>query len=124
MMFRGDARPRIRYTYFHAVRARQPKSPPLFHRSQGRHAPLPEMRRGTQRDASPTRRMLQRVIEQIRRRLLYLLIIESERRDGRVEARIQLDAFALKRFRPAFRQLIETIPQIVLAKLQHQFPAL
>src|SRR5207302_246607 len=81
MMFRCDAGPRVRYAYFYAVRARQPKPAPLFHRSHGRHTPFPEMRHGTQRNAAPARRMLQCVIEQICGYLLYLLVIESECRD-------------------------------------------
>src|SRR5258708_12367133 len=100
MMFRCDARSRVRYAYFHAVRARQPKPAPLFHRSQGRHTPFPEMWPRTQRDASPARRMLQRVIEQIRRRLLYLLIIESELRNVRSQSPIPLPAFTFNRSAP------------------------
>src|SRR5438552_16876305 len=108
MMLRCDARPRVRYAYFYAVGSRQPKPAPFFHRSQSRHAPFPEMRHGTQHNAASARRVLQCVIEQICGYLLFLLVIESECRNCRVKARIQFDAFALKRFRPAFGEPIET----------------
>src|SRR5213596_2058688 len=81
VMLRRDPWPRIRHAYFHAVRPGQPASAALFHGSQNRHTPFPEMRRRSQRDASPARRMLQRVIEQIRRCLLHLLIVEPECRN-------------------------------------------
>jgi len=53
MMFRCDPGSRVRYAYFYAVRARQPKPAPFFHRGHGRHPPFPEMRHGTQRDTAP-----------------------------------------------------------------------
>src|SRR6266851_4936755 len=124
MMLGRDTRPRIRYAYFHTVRARQPEPAPFFHWSQRRHAPFPEMWCRPQRYAATARRMLQGVIKEIRSRLLHLLIIESECRNGRVKARVQLDPFTLKRLRPALGEFIQTISQIVLSELQHQFSAL
>src|SRR5258708_4944844 len=97
MMLGRDTGPRIRHAYFHTVRARQPEPAPFFHWSQGGYTPFPEMRRSAQRYAATAGRMLQRVIKEIRSRLLHLLIIESECRNGRVKARVQLDPFALKR---------------------------
>src|SRR6266481_6593533 len=78
MMLSRDTGPRIRYAYFHTVWTRQPKSAPLFHWRQRRHTPFPEMWCSAQRYAASTRRMLQCIIEEIRRRLLHFLIIESE----------------------------------------------
>src|SRR5713101_5801296 len=124
MMLGRDTRPRIRHAYFHAVWARQPEPAPFFHWSQGSHSPFPEMWCGPQRYAATARRVLQGVIKEIRSRLLHLLIIESECRNGRVKARVQLDPFTLKRLRPALGKFIQTVSQIVLAELQHQFPAL
>src|SRR5437667_12539866 len=109
MMLSRDTGPRIRYAYFHTVWTRQPKSAPLFHWRQRRHTPFPEMWCSAQRYAASTRRMLQCIIEEIRRRLLHFLIIESECWNGRVKARVQLDPFALKRFRPALGKFIQTI---------------
>ena len=81
MMFRRDAWSGIRHAYFHAVRPRQPEPPPLFHRSQRSHTSFPEVRRRPQCHGSPARSMLQRVIEQIRGRLLHLLVIETKCRN-------------------------------------------
>src|SRR6266478_5175047 len=52
MMLGWNTGPRIRYAYFHAVRARQPKPAPFLHWSQRRHAPFPEMRCRAQRYAA------------------------------------------------------------------------
>src|SRR6266403_2169728 len=77
MMLGRDTGARIRNAYFHAVWPRQPEPAPFFHWSQGGYTPFPEMRCGAQRYATSARRMFQRVIKEIRSRLLYLLIVES-----------------------------------------------
>src|SRR5260370_3884061 len=123
MMLGRDTRPRIRYAYFHTVRARQPEPAPFFHWSQRRHAPFPEMWCRPQRYAATARRMLQGVIKEIRSRLLHLLIIESECRTGGAKARVHLNTLTLKRLRPALGNFIQTVSQIVPAELQHHFPA-
>src|SRR5882762_2035864 len=124
MMLRRDSRPGVRHTHFYAVRSRQAKSPSLFRRSHGCHAALPEMRPRTQRHAAAGGRVFQGIVEKIGRRLLHLLVIEPEHRYRRINVDFQFDSLALKRFRPPFRKLLETISQIVLAQLQHQLAAL
>src|SRR6266436_7448845 len=84
MVFCCDAWARVHYAHFHAVRTRQPEPPPLFHRREGCHTPFPKVRCRPQSYASPARRMLERVIEQVCRCLLHFLIIESECWDRRV----------------------------------------
>src|SRR5580692_1839557 len=124
MMLRRNPRSRVRHGNFHTIRPRQPESPPFFDWRHCRHAPLPEMRPGFQGHASARWRMFQRIVQKIRGRLLYFLVVEPERRNRWIEARIQLHPFALKSLRPPLRQLIQTIAKIILSKLQHQFSAL
>src|SRR6267378_3838031 len=124
MMLRGDSRPGVCHTHFYAVRSRQAKSPALFGGSHGRHAPLPEMRRRTQRYAAAGWRVFQGIVQKIGRCLLHFLVVEPERRYRRIDIDFQFHSLALKRFRPPFRKLLETISQIVVAQLQHQLAAL
>src|SRR5580700_3092294 len=91
MMLRRNPRAGVRHGNFDAIRPRQPESPPLFHRRNRRHAPLPEMRPSFQCHASARWRMFQRIVQEIRGRLLHFLVVEPERRYRRIEACIQLD---------------------------------
>jgi len=85
--------------------------------------PFPEMRRRTQRDAAPPWRMLQRVISRFAPPAVPS-DSRSERRNRRVKARIQFDAFPLKRFPTSVWRLHRDNLEIVLSKLQYKFPAL
>src|ERR1700676_4027680 len=85
VMLRGDAWPGIRYAHFHAVGAWEPETAAFL---SGRHAgytTLPKMRSGVQRNASARGRMFQRIVQQIRRGLLHLLIFKSKSRNGGIE---------------------------------------
>src|SRR5215467_8107696 len=63
MVLCRNARARILHADFHTVRPWKPKSPPLFNGGHRRHAALPEMRRGSHRDRTAARRMLQRIVQ-------------------------------------------------------------
>src|SRR5712691_5934089 len=115
MMFSGYPRPGICHAHFHAVGARQAEPAPLFRRSHASHASFPEMRRRAERDAAASGGMLQSIVKKISGHLLHLLIIETERGDGRIKTGIEFHPFALKGFRPAFRKLIQAIPEVILA---------
>src|SRR5438067_2391610 len=123
MVLGRDARTGVLHADFHAVWSRQAKSSPLFHGSHGCHAALPEVRSRRHRDGPATGSVLERIVEQIRRNLLDLLIIEAECRDRRIDVRFQPHALALKCFRPALRKLVQAIAQVVLSELQNQFAA-
>src|SRR5579883_2401367 len=123
MMFRGNARPRVPYAHFHAVRPWQPEPSPLLQRGDRCDATFPKMRRGPKRHASARRRVLQSVIQEIRGRLLHLLIVESKCRNRRVKAGVQSHSFSLKGFGPALCQFVQAIAQIVFAQLQNELSA-
>src|SRR5215813_4432285 len=110
MMLRRDSRPGIRYAHLDAVRPRQPKSPPLFNWRHRSHSPLPEVWSRLDDHTAPRWRMLQRIVEQIRGRLLHLLVVELERRNRWIEIGIQPDPFALKCLRPPLGQFFQAIP--------------
>src|SRR5580692_5104012 len=103
MMLSRNPWTRIRHGNFHTVWPRETKSPRLFHWGDRRHAALPKVRPCFQRHTPARGRMFQRIVQKIRCCLLYLLVVESERRNRWIETRFQLDAFSLKSLGPAFR---------------------
>src|ERR1700736_2419236 len=104
VMFRGDAWTGIRYADLHAIGAGQPETPAFLSRRHAGYTTLPEMRSRMQRDASARGRMFQRIVQQVGRGLLHLLVIKSKSRDGRVETGIKVHALALECFRPTLCQ--------------------
>src|ERR1700688_164929 len=85
VMFRGDTWTGIRNADFHAVGAWQPEPPAFLSGRHPSYTALPKMRSRAQRDASARGGMFQRIVQQVRRGLLHLLIIKSKSRNGRVE---------------------------------------
>src|ERR1700692_1316312 len=85
VMLRGDPWPGIRHADFHAVGAWQPETPTFLGGRHTGHTTLPKMRSRAQRDASARGRMFQRIVQQVSCGLLYLLIIKSKSRNGRIE---------------------------------------
>src|SRR5215472_17919061 len=96
MMLGRNARPGIDDADLDAVRPRQAEAPALFHGRDFRNAALPEMRPGSQDHVAPVGSVLQRVIEQVRGRLLHLLIIEFESWNRGIEMRFEFHSLALK----------------------------
>src|SRR5580704_11448191 len=123
MMLGRYARARIFHRDFHAVRARQTEAAALLRRNRFRDAAFPEMGRCSQRNRSTGGRVFQRVVEQIRGGLLHLLIIETEIWNRWIKCGVEPNAFAQKRFLPALGEFVETIAQIIFAKLQNQLAA-
>src|ERR1700686_2034903 len=67
VMFRGNSRATVGHVHLDAVRARQTEAAPLLDRRHLSHAPLPKVRRGPKRNRATGRRMLQCVIQKVRR---------------------------------------------------------
>ena len=119
-----DPSTRIRDANFHAIRTTKPNPSPLFHRRNFRHTPLPEVRTRAQCHDTARRRVFQRVVKKILRRLLYLLIIESKRRYRRIQKRFRFYSLPLEGFGEASGYLLEAISEIIFPQLEYQLPAL
>src|SRR5215813_1348524 len=124
MVLWGYAGAGISDTHFNAIWSWQPEASPLLCGSNLRNSSFPKMRFGYERYSAAGRCMLQGVVQQIRRRLLNLLVVKFECRNRWIETHIKPDAFPLKGFRPSLRHFVQAVTKIILAQLQDQFSAL
>src|SRR5947207_13768927 len=114
MMFGGNARAGILHAHLNAVWPRKAKSSALLHRSHGCHSALPEMRGRSQLHRAAAWRMFQGIVEQIRRDLLNLLIIETESRYGRIDVRFPVHDVPHKGHPHSLRTRNQSTAQVIL----------
>src|SRR5665213_2457249 len=74
-------------------------------------------------DQPAGRGVFQRVIEEIRYRLLHLLVIELENGQLIFDANFEANMLPLKRLIPSRGELDQAIPEIVLPYVQHKLAA-
>ena len=82
------------------------------------------MRLGTQRNGAARRRVLQRVVQQIRHRLLHLLVVERQCRCFRRIESVQAHILAHECFAPAGFDFGQAVSKIVFPQVHHELAAL
>ena len=92
-MFSWNSWAAVGHVNLDAVRTRQAEPSPLLYGGHFRNAPLPKVWRGSKRDRAPGRRVLQRVIQEVRCALLHFLIIKFEIRYRRIERSVRAEEF-------------------------------
>src|SRR5438034_3250963 len=95
MMLSSDAGSGVGHGHLNAVVPQQANAPALLHGRRLGDTAFPEVRLSTQRDESPRRRVLQRVIHQIGGGLLHFLIVETKDWQRGCKIGLEADAPAL-----------------------------
>src|SRR5579859_4950193 len=119
VMFRGNSRATVGHVHLDAVRTRQTKPSPLLDRRHLGYASFPKVRCRAKRNRASGGGMLQCVVQKVRRGLLYFLIVKLEVWYRGIERRVEFHTFSLKRLRPTFRQLVQTVAKVIFPKLQY-----